>query len=159
MADRVPLAPEVLYPRRLAWRAVWMVLEQYQLEAMALKLNPDDPSQAFPGAHDGEVLFYEDARAGHGHAVARVVVDGPQAQVVIDRIDWLLRPNHRKDFRASEIGIRQQRDVPDVDATVNLAEVIEVEGAKMRTARQRVFSAAYRGRRQVAVVRAFGGGR
>jgi hypothetical protein len=54
------LTPETLFPRRLAWRALSMVLGEYQLGAMTLKLNPDDPRQCLPGIAPGELWFYED---------------------------------------------------------------------------------------------------
>ena len=157
MGDRI--APEVLYPRRLAWRALSTVLEQYNLTGVTLKLNPDDPTQALPGAWPGEIEFYEDYRGGAGRVIATVLLDGARARVLVERIDRLVRRNHQAAFVAREVGIAQRRGVPDIDAEVDLVEVIEVDGETMRTARQRVLPPAARPARPVQAIRAFGSSR
>jgi hypothetical protein len=78
--------------------------------------------------------------------------------VLVDRVDRLVRLNHRRDFRPYEVGIAQRRGAADIDAQVDLTEVIEVEGPAMRIARQRLLSPASRPVGLVHVVRAFGSG-
>lgn len=152
--------PAVLYPRRLAWRALRMALERFQLGDMALKLNPDDPTQALPGVEPGEVWFYEDFDRGAGKVVAIVLLTGTRARVLVERIERLIRRNHRRGFVPREVGIVQREGAFDVDLEVELAEVIESdEGRLMRTARQRVLPPSSRPRRPPTVIRAFGGSR
>lgn len=151
------IAPEHLYPRRLAWRALGMVLEQYGLTAMALRLNPDDPTQALPGVLPGEIWFYEDFQRGAGPVIATVFLEADgNARVLVERIDVLIRRNHRREFSAREVGIDQRPGRFDVDAVVDLAEVVEVEGPRMRTAPQRVLPPASRPVRPPTTIRAFG---
>lgn len=151
--------PAVLYPRRLAYRALGMVLEQHHLGAMALKLNPDDPSQSLPGVEPGEIWFYEDFDRGRGKVLATVLLDANGARVLVERIDRLIRRAHLADFRPAEFGITQRDGSYDIDARVDLREVIEVEGPKMRTAKQRVLPPASRPRRPAKVVRSMGSSR
>ena len=146
----------MLYPRRLAYRALGMVLEQYQVAAMALKLNPDDPTQALPGNEPGEIWFYENFDRGRGAIIAHVFLDATGARVLVERLDRLIRRNHRVDFRVGEFGITRREGQFDVDMRVDLREVIEAEGARMRTAKQRVLTPASMPRRPVTVIRAFG---
>ncbi len=156
MAERASIAPGVLYPRRLAYRALRMALEQYGLAEMAVKLNPDDPTQTLPGVEPGEIWFYEDFAEGRGLVVSTVLLEDGRARVLVDHISQLIRRNHRRDFQPREVGIVQRHGVPDVDLQVDLREVVEVEGALMRTAKQRVLSPASRPARPPRVIRAFG---
>jgi hypothetical protein len=151
--------PNVLYPRRLAYRALRMILEQFHLEAMAVRLNPDDPTQALPGVEPGEISFYEDFDKGRGKVIATVLLGGARARVLIERIDRLIRRNHLRDFQPRELGIVRREGAHDVDAQVDLAEVIEVEGEVMRTAKQRFIPEASRPRRAPKAIRAFGSSR
>ncbi len=153
------LDPLVLFPRRLAWRALRMALDRYQVEAIALKLNPDDPTQALPGAQPGEIEFFEDYDKGRGKVVAVVLLEGTRARVLVERIERLIRRNHLRDFRPREVGIVHREGGYDVDVAVELQEVLEVEGERMRTAPQRVLSPASRPVRPVTVIRAFGSSR
>ncbi len=50
-----PTPPEQLYPRRLAARALALVLDSYGLTAVALRFNPDDARECLPGLEEGEV--------------------------------------------------------------------------------------------------------
>lgn len=151
--------PHVLYPRRLAYRALGIVLEQYGLTAMAVRLNPDDPSQALPGNEPGEVWFYEDFRRGAGPVIATVIVDAGRARVLVERIEKLIRRNHLRDFKPREVGIDRREGRFDLDAVVDLSEVIEVEGPRMRTAPQRILPPASRPIRPPTAIRAFGSSR
>lgn len=157
MADRIP--PEVLYPRRLAWRALSVVLDQYNLQGITLKLNPNDPAQALPGAGRGEVEFYEDYRQGAGRVIATVLLDGAKARVLVERIDRLVRRNHLAAFVPREVGIVQRRGAPDIDAEVDLSEIIETDGEVLRTVRQRLLPPASRPRPPSRAIRAFGSSR
>lgn len=132
--------PESLYPRRLAWRALELVLDQYGLSAIALKLNPDDPSEAFPGAIEGTVLFGERLLVGRSTgAIATVEIQGgTRARVLVENVRRLVRRNHLKDFREGEVGIVRRPGQPDIDVDVDLADLIERYGELMRTAPQRV---------------------
>jgi hypothetical protein len=137
-----------------------MVLERFNLEAMALKLNPDDPTQALPGAGPGEIEFGEDfGRHGSGQVLAIVILDGSRARVLVKRIERLIRVNHRRDFVPRELGIWQRPGAPDLDVELDLTEVIQVEGGRMRTALQRVLPPASRPRRPPHAIRAFGSSR
>lgn len=154
------IEPSVLFPRRLAWRALRMVLERFGLEQMALKLNPDDPTQALPGAGPGEIEFGEDfGRNGSGRVLAVVILDGAKARVLVERIERLIRVAHRRGFVPRELGIWQRPGVHDLDVELDLSEVIEVEGQLMRTAKQRVLPPASRPRRPPTAIRAFGSSR
>lgn len=159
MAEFLRVAPAELYPRRLAWRALSTVLDQYGVRQMALKLNPDDPRQCLPGNIPGELWFYQDFQAGAGRILAIVLLDGAQARVLVERVDRLIRRNHLPTFRPAEVGITQRRGQQDIDVTVDLAEVIEVEGQQLRTARQNVLSEASRGRGTPRVERCYGSAR
>ncbi len=153
------LDPRMLYPRRLAYRALGIVLEQYGLTAMALKLNPDDPSQALPGHVPSEIWLSEDFRRGAGQVIASVVLEDGRARVLVERVEALIRLNHRRGFVAREVGIDRHPGRPDIDAVIDLAEVVEVEGERMRTAPQRVLPPASRPRRPPTAIRAFGSSR
>jgi hypothetical protein len=142
MRPEVP--PEVLYPRRLAARALAMVLERYGLGQMALKFNPDDPTQAFPGAMHGEVRFYEDRERGQ-RPLAVVVLADSSARVYVERVRDLVRRAHRKTFRPAEVGIASMLDVE-----VDISGIVELEGERLRTAPQRSITRRLsRGRPQV----------
>lgn len=152
------IAPEFLYPRRLAHRALGMVFAQLGLEHRVIRLNPDDPSQALPGAAPGEISFYEDFAGGAGAVIATVLLeDSGRARVLVGRVERLIRRNHRKEFRAAEFGIVHHRGAPDIDAEVDLSEVVEVEGPQMRIARQRPLVPASSRVRPPRVIRSFGG--
>lgn len=157
MADLLRVAPVELYPRRLAWRALSMVLDQHALRDMAIRLNPDDPRQCLPGVAFGQIDFFEDYLGGAGRTVAIVLLDGERARVLVERVEWLIRRNHLPSFRPAEIGITRRRGQYDIDVTVDLGEVVAVEGERMRTARQTVLPEASRPRRKPEVARAYGG--
>lgn len=149
---------EQLYVQRLAWRAIQAVLERYDLSTIALKLNPDDPSQACEN-NDGLVLFSEDFRGRwstrEAVAVVRVDLERARAQVVIARIDRLVRPKHLGEF--DEVWLAASSSGPDVDVEVDLAEVVALEGELLRTAPQRVLPERSRPRRTPRTQRAFRG--
>jgi hypothetical protein len=151
--------PLVLYPRRLAYRALGVALDRFHLGVMLVKLNPDDPTQALPGNAPGEIWFYEDFARGAGPIIATVLLEETRARVIVERLDRLIRRNHLRDFRPAELGIARRDGLPDVDAVVDLTEVIEVEGTTMRTAKQRVLPPASRPRRAPQAIRAFGSSR
>jgi hypothetical protein len=157
MSEPRPVPPEQLYPRRLAWRALGIVLDQYALRAMTLKLNPDDPTQCLPGVAQGELSFFEDYAEGRGIVIATVLLDGTMARVLVERIERLVRRNHRRDFRADEFGIYHRPGAYDVDINVDLAEVMEIEGELLRTGKQRVLAPGHQTYRPPHVTRAFGG--
>ena len=152
--ERPPVPPETLYPRRLAARALALVLEHHGLAGIAIRLNPDDPSQALPGHWPGEVVFYEDVCGGRGKIVASVFIEGTNARVVADRVDALIRRNHVRDFEPEAVGIVLEPGVPDIDAEVDLSEIIEREGELLRTQPQRVLPRTSRPRRRPQVKRA-----
>jgi hypothetical protein len=149
--------PGQLYVLRLAWRAIQAVLERYDLSSIALKLNADDPSQACQNA-DGLVLFSEDFRgrwsAREALSVVRVDLGRARAQVIIARIDRLVRPKHLGEF--DEVWLAAGSSGPDVDVEVDLAEVVALEGELLRTAPQRVLPERSRPRRTPRTLRAFG---
>lgn len=155
--------PHVLYPRRLAYRALRMALDHFHLEKMALQINPDDPSQALPGHEPGEVWFYEDFARGAGPVIAVVFLrgafDAPHARVIVERIDRIIRRPHLVGFRPREVGIDRREGYPDVDMNIDLAEVVQVEGERMRTAKQRIPPPHSRPRRAPTAIRAFGSSR
>lgn len=161
MAERKTIAPDVLFPRRLAARALGMVLDQYQLGGMTLKLNPDDPSQALPGAGPGEIEFFEDYAGGRGEVLAVVVLElaAGRARVLVERIERLVRMNHRKDFRPREVGIVRRAGAPDIDAVVDVREVLQAEGQRMRSAPQRPVVPPEQRRARPYGIRAFGSSR
>jgi hypothetical protein len=129
-----PVTPENLYPRRLAARALQLVLERYGLGQMALKFNPDDPTQVLPGAEPGEVRFFADTTLEGHRSLARVYLgaDGMSARVVVEQVRDLVRRTHRREFRPAELGIASKLDVE-----VDVAGVVETEGELMRRAPQR----------------------
>jgi hypothetical protein len=130
--------PEQLYPRRLAVRALGLVLDHLNLSATAIRFNADDPEQAFPGHAEGEVRIYVDGWSRGQLPVAQVFVHGARARVVVSRLRLLVRPKHRRDFRAEDLGIVPGPDEPDVDKNVDLSDVIAEHGEAMARAPQRV---------------------
>lgn len=157
--DLPPVPPEQLYLRRLARRALELVLEQYGLAAVTVKVNADDPRMALPGNLPTDVIFGEDLLRRYGSTFATVTVEGTRARVIVPDVRRLVRANHRRDFRPEEVGIRSRRGEPDIVADVELADVIEREGELMRTAPQRPIPPASGPARPPDVVRAFGGTR
>ncbi len=163
--DLPPVPPEQLYLRRLAWRALRLVLEQYNLAAVAVEVNPDDPRSALPGLLANQVIFGEDLLRRYGSTYATVTIDGTRARVIVPDVRRLVRQKHQRDFRPEEVGIfparrRPGQDEadrqPDVVADVELADVIERDGELMRAAPQRMTSPASGPARPVEVIRAFG---
>lgn len=144
-APRVP--PETLYPRRVAMRALELVLGHKQMDQVAMKLNPDDPAQAFPGAVPGEVRIYERGWDQGQKALAQVFLEleAGRARVVIPAARALVRPAHRKDFRPEDLGIQRERGEPDIDMLVDLSPVLDGLGEAMRTVPQRALARARRG--------------
>jgi hypothetical protein len=133
-----PLKPESLYPRRLAVRAFGIVLAQYHLEGVALKLNPDDPEQVFPGPTNGEIRLYDDGgHTGKVRELASVFLEDGKARVVIERLRNVVRRAHRKDFKPEELGVYSEPNRPDVDVEVDLVDVLADFGEAARTAPQR----------------------
>lgn len=152
--------PRVLYPRRLAHRALGIVLEQFGLTQMAMRLNPDDPTQALTGTEPGEVRFYEDLGGRSREPIAIVLLDEEgRGRVLVERVERLIRRNHLRDFQPRELGIDRRPGRPDIDAVVDLAEVVEVEGSRMQTLPQRVLPPSSRPMRAPVGIRAFGSGR
>jgi hypothetical protein len=134
--DPPPLTPESLYPRRLAARALALVLEQLGLSDVSRKFNPDDPTQVLPGAEFGEFRFYEDTgRLGH-RAIAHVYLDGDRVRVVVESVIEIIRRNHRRDFHPEEIGISPTPARPDIDVEADLGSIADASDV-MRTAPQR----------------------
>jgi hypothetical protein len=136
--DRPKVTPETLFPRRLAARALDIVLQHFNLSAVVVKLNPDDPEQAFPGAEPGEVRLYLDGWGQGKRPVAIVFLEGTRARVVVERVRELVRRNHRADFVEEDVGIVQFPGEPDIDMEVDVAGVVDDFGQVMRTAPQRV---------------------
>jgi hypothetical protein len=126
-----------LFRRRVAHRALVMVLDQYGLTGITRKFNPDDPAEVFAGLRPGEVAFFEDFRDGIGKALAIVLLDGTRGRVIVDRVERLVRPRRQREFRTEDVGIRHQRGAPDIDVEVGLADLLEAEGELLRSARQR----------------------
>jgi hypothetical protein len=148
-----PVPPEQLYPRRLAYHALTLALGRHELTSVAVRLNPDD--QCLPGAEEDEFVFGEDIRR-RWDPLAFVYLDGARARVIVENVERLIRPNHRRDFDAAEVGIFRSPGGPDIDVTVDLAGVIEVEGELLRTAPQRVPPPLSRPRRTPTVIRSKG---
>jgi hypothetical protein len=138
MRGSAPVSSETLYPRRLAARALALVLDHFNLASVAVKLNPDDPAQAFPGAVEGEVRLFLDGWDRGQKPVAFVYLEGTRARVVVNRVRELVRPNHRRDFREEEVGIVPGAGEPDIDMDVDLGDVIDTFGEQLRAAPQRV---------------------
>jgi hypothetical protein len=136
--DRRQVTPEMLYPRRLAARALGIVLQHYQVADVTVKLNPDDPEQAFPGAAEGEVRLYLDGWGQGRRPVAIVFLEGTRARVVVERLRELVRTNHRAAFQEEDVGIVQFPGEPDIDMDVDLSDVIDQFGEALKTAAQRV---------------------
>jgi hypothetical protein len=152
--ERPPISPDILYPRRLAARALSLVLEHHGIGNIALKLNPDDPTQALPGHWPGEISFYEDFAGGRGRVIASVFIEGTMARVVIERVDAIIRRSHARDFEPQAVGIYPEPGHPDIDAEVDVSGIVELEGDLMRTAPQRILRPASRPRRVPRVIRA-----
>lgn len=134
--DPRPLPPEVLYPRRLAARALALALEGFDLGSVSRRFSADDPAECLPGP-DGDDFVFGDIR-DRWEPIATVYLDGTTARVVIPDIDRIIRPNHRGEFEPEEVGIFPAAGRADVDVTVDLSSVIESDGDLLRTAPQRV---------------------
>jgi hypothetical protein len=135
-----PLTRESMYPRRVGARALGIVLAHYSLEGVALKFNPDDPEQVFPGAAPGEVRFYEDGgHTGKATPVAYVflVLEDLKARVIIEKLRDVVRRAHRKDFRPEELGVFREPRRPDVDMEVELQSILDELGEAVLVAPQR----------------------
>jgi hypothetical protein len=137
MRDLPPVRPDTLYPRRLALRALAIVLEHYGVTDVTVKLNPDDPEQAFPGPSDGEVRLFLDGWDRGQRAVALVFLQAEKGRVVVERLLDLVRSNHRAEFKPEDIGVFPAPGEPDVDMEVDLSSEIELMGEAMRTVPQR----------------------
>jgi len=157
LRDLPPVPPEQLYPRRLAYRALSLALDALGMAGIALKLSPDDPTQALPGNQAGEVVIFEDFAEGRGSVIATVLLEGTRGRVTVERLSRLVRRSHLRDFRPEEVGVSPRPDRPDVDVEVDLAEVIEQDGELMRTAPQRRPPPRYGPRGAPETIRAFGG--
>lgn len=131
----VPLAPEVLYPRRLAGRALALALDGYDLGSVTRKFTADDPAECLPGIVRGEFVFGEVRE--RWAPVATVYLEGASARVIIGAVEKLLRPTHL-DTELEEAGIFHLPGRPDIDVTIDLTEVIAADGELLRTAPQRV---------------------
>ncbi len=139
-----PTPPEQLYPRRLAARALALVLDSYGLTAVALRFNPDDARECLPGLEEGEVIFGEDI-VRRWSPLATVFVHGTSARVIVEEVEALIRSNHRRDFEGPEsVGIFPRPGCPDIDVTVDIAEVIQRDGELLRTTPQRLSHPASR---------------
>lgn len=139
MRKPAKVPPEVLYPRRVAHRALELVLGHLGMDQVVMKLNPDDPTQAFPGAVPGEIRFYEKGWDEGQQALAAVFLEleAGRARVVIERARALVRTAHRKDFKAEELGFQRAPGEPDVVMEVDLGSIVDAYGDAMRTVPQR----------------------
>jgi hypothetical protein len=135
---RNPLPLEQLYPRRLAARALALALDGYGLTPVARRWNPDSPEELLPGADPDEYVIGDRIAEHLRRPAARVYLDGARARVIVEHLDDVLRPGHRKEFRPEEIGLYSQPGRPDLDIEVDLTNLIELEGALLRTAPQRL---------------------
>ncbi len=159
---RAEKLPAQLYERRLAARALGIVLEHLGMHEVVLKFNADDPQQVIPGALAGSIRFYEDGGWDEGRrALAQVdlELEGGKARVQVGRLRELLRRNHRKDFRLEDVGL-VPGDELDLDMEVDLADVIHEFGEAMRvTPAQRIVSRPRGARRYRRYAGALGRGR
>ncbi len=149
--------PHDLYDRRLAVRALELVLQHFNLAAVTLKLNPDDPQQAFPGAGPGVVRLFLDGWENQQRPVAVVEVVGARARVLVEHIRELVRTNHQDAFRPEDVGIVQARGQPDIDMDVDLENEIAEWGERWRTAPARPSTLPVRGGRSPSWRAATGG--
>jgi len=133
------MSQQTLFLRRLAHRALVLVMKHYELEEIGMRFNPDDPSQIMPGP-DGSLRFAEDwrSRAGDGLAWCWLMIEGdePKARVVIPRVRALVRPTHRRDFDPWAVGIQSGRAL-DVDTEIDLTDWLTEDGGLLRDAPQR----------------------
>jgi hypothetical protein len=131
--------PEQLYPRRLAVRALELVLGHLGMSEAALKFNADDAEQAFPGPYPGEVRIYEAGWDRGQKPLAHVFLEeaAGRARVVIPAAHLIVRPNHRKTFRAEDVGIQRHAGEPDVDMEADLSPVLDQFGVVLRTVPQK----------------------
>lgn len=160
-AERRPVPPEELYPRRLAVRALELVLEQLRMNEVSLRFNGDDPQQVIPGA-EGTIRFYEDGGWDEGKrplAVVRVDLERGTALVVVDRLRELVRRSHRKEFRLEDVGIAPEPGEPDLDMEIDLSGILEEWESMRRTPQQRVISRPRRAGRYRRYAGALGRGR
>lgn len=132
-----PVALADLFPRRVAVRALELVLEHFNLREAAVKVNPDEPHQALPGPGDGEIRLFADGWDRGERPVARVFLRGTRARVVVPVARDVVRRQHRKDLRLEDLGLRREEGTPDLDMEVDLADVLEEFGDAMRSAPQR----------------------
>lgn len=150
---RNPLPMDQVYPRRLAARALTMALESLGLAAVAIRWNPDDPEELLPGGDPDEFVIGAPASE---KPVARVYLEGSRARVIVEHLDDVLRPGHRKEFEPAEIGLHPRPGDPDLATEVDLTPVIETEGDLLRAAPQRLPARHARWTTPPRVIRALG---
>lgn len=127
-------APEQLYTRRLAARALALVLDSYGLSTVALRFAPDSLQECLPGLEEGEVLFGMDMLR-RWEPLVTVYVHRTSARVIIERLAALIRGGHRREWEGPEsVGIHPKPGQPDLDVEVDLGELIAAEGELLRTA-------------------------
>jgi hypothetical protein len=132
-----PVAPDQLFPRRLAYRAFCMALDGLGLDAIAVKLNPDDPWQVRPTDDLPNEFGMAEHKLMERGPVARVqLLDERRARVTIRNIDACVRHAHLRDFDARSF-VNRRPGFPDVEIEVDLTDVIRAEGDSMRTLPQR----------------------
>lgn len=128
--------PEDVFDQRLAVRALDMALDSVGITGpvATVKWNPDDPAQVFP-LPEGEVRFgaFVD-RWDLPWAVVRFSPDRRRARVIVERVRRLIRTAHLRDFDERAHGIYPSQHQPDLDVEVDLTEVLDREGALLRTA-------------------------
>jgi len=141
-----PMSKDVLLQRRLANRALEVVLDQIGMGAIALKFNPDDPTQICPDlaghwrfAADWRTRKAPTAMRGQpdiGVAMVELLDGGLRARVVIRRVRELVRPVHRAEFEPQAVGVMPGR-VNDLDLEVDLEDVINEQLPKLANAPQK----------------------
>ncbi len=152
-----PLDPLVLFPRRLAGRALAMALDGYSLAGVSRKFNADDPAECLPGIARDEFVFGD--VSGRWAPLATVYLEGASARVIVEDIEKLIRPNHLRDFEPESLGIFHTPGRPDIDVTTDLTEVLEGdEGELLRTAPQRVLPQHMKPSYRPRVIRSTGRG-
>lgn len=155
--------PRILYRRRLAYHALELLLDQYALQEVRVRLNPDDPSQCLTD-DEGRVRFYLDNgmlvnafRSGRELAWA-TFEDDAVVRVVVPRIRDLVRPTHRTAFRAIDVGIDSRPGRDDIDYVVDLTDYVSGESDRLLEAPPRPPAPRTRAvGGPVRVRRAFGG--
>ncbi len=154
----LPLPPEQLYRRRLALRGLERALDGIELLTVAIRFNADDPRECFHGTAE-EVFFREPSAEWRWDPLAEVIVNGSSARVIVEDIRRLIRSNHLPDFEPEALGIISMPGQPDIDVTVDLADIIEQDGDLLRSAPQRIPPRGAGPYHRPTVIRSVRGGR